>query len=89
MVITVTYQKKSLPLEYALSGAGEAKLYAVPAAYSDDGFCACVWGRDEMEPVPGCAVGRATLLAHFTIQDEDAAQRVAAAFLAKGVSYAG
>ena len=88
MVITVKYKKKTLPLEYALQGAGNVKLYEVPAAYSDDGFCACVWGYNDMEPVPGCAVDDTVLLAHFKIHDESAAVRVAAAFLAKGVSYA-
>lgn len=86
MTITITHGKKQVALE--MPEGGQLKLYQVPAAYSEDRYFAAAWGRTELEPLPGCAQGEATLLAHLSGGQGSMEPALQAIYLKKGVSYA-
>lgn len=87
MKITFTHKKKKT--EMTVSGPSEVKFYAVPAAYSDDGYYLAIWSPGEYEPVPACAVDSQELLAHLAFEKNDQDElAVRAIARAEGVSYA-
>lgn len=87
MKITFTYKKKKS--ELTVFGPSEAKYYAVPASYSEDGYYLATWGPGEYEPVPSCEVDAVTLLAHLAIETlEPEGLAVRELLCARGVTYA-
>ena len=87
MNLVFTRSKKKL--EVPISGDSEVKLYAVPAAYSGDGYALAVWGPGELEPVPACDQASAELLAHVgATRQEDGAFSLREIFCKQGVTYA-
>ena len=87
MDITLKHKTKKLILSYPGESAGFVKLYAVPKAYSDDGYYAATWQQGELEPAPGSAVQETTLLAHLAVNSAGAASSVTPIFLAQGVTH--
>lgn len=74
-------------VEASLTAGESLTLYAVPQEYSQDGLFLAVWGRNELEPVPACAVP--ALLLRLSMSDgmgEEAAP--VEHFKAEGVTYA-
>lgn len=65
--------------------SGHVKLYAVPEAYSEDGLYLATWANGEIEPIPACAIGDATMLAHIETTQEGQCKPI---YLAEGVEYA-
>ncbi|CAK7028277.1 MAG: hypothetical protein DELT_02670 [Desulfovibrio sp.] len=87
MIITFTQNKKKGAI--TVSGACEAKYYAVPADYSDDGYYAAVWLSQDLEPVPACAVESTELLAHVRVlAGDDGEYTLQEVFCKEGVKYA-
>lgn len=87
MNIVFTHGNKQT--EISLPGACEVKYYAVPSAYSDDGYFAAVWFSQDLEPVPACAPEHAELLAHVRIAiDMEGACGLQELFCKEGVTYA-
>lgn len=70
MNITFTYKAADMVVECA--GGDMLKLYCVPLSYSDDGLYLAVWRRGEIEPFPACEGNDARLLAHITVQGDQA-----------------
>ena len=87
MKVTFTHKRKKS--ELTVFGPSEAKCYAVPASYSEDGYYLATWGPGEYEPVPSCAVDAVTLLAHLAVEKaEPEGLVVRELFCAEGVTYA-
>lgn len=86
MKITFTHKKKKT--EITAFGASEVKFYAVPTAYSDDGYYLATWAPGEYEPVPACAVNTCELLAHLAFEKNDQGELVVREIsCAQGVKY--
>lgn len=68
MNITFLHNGASHEVTYPGSMSGHVKLYAVPTAYSPDGYYIALWQDGELEPLPGCAANDATLLCHARIE---------------------
>ena len=85
----LVFTQKKKKVEIPISGACEAKLYAVPTAYSADGYAASVWGPGELEPIPACGHAGTELLAHIgVVPQEDGSFILREIFCKQGVTYA-
>ena len=87
MEITFTHKKKKT--EISVFGPVEVKFYAVPTAYSDDGYYLATWSAGDYEPVPGCAGGSEELLCHLAVERNDQGELAAREiYSAEGVKHA-
>jgi hypothetical protein len=87
MQITFKHQGKTLVLD--AESPSEVKLYAVPSAYSEDGYFFAVWTSGDLEPVPACATEQANLLAHVqTSEQENGPAKAQTIYCKQGVTYA-
>lgn len=86
----IVFTRKKKKMEIPLFCASEVKLYAVPAAYSADGYFVGIWASGELEPVPGSAPEETELLAHLVLAASDQGGELALreTFCAEGVTYA-
>ena len=84
----ITFQHKSNSIAVPVDAPAEIKLYAVPTAYSPDGYFAAVWMPQGLEPVPACAVDAAKLLAHISIAVQDGQPVLQTLSSKRGVTYA-
>ncbi len=81
----INYQGQQV--ETALTAGDSLTLYAVPQEYSEDGLFLAVWGRNELEPIPACAVP--TLLLRLSMSDGMNGEAAPVEhFKAEGVTYA-
>jgi hypothetical protein len=87
MQTTFKHQGKNLVID--AESPSEVKLYAVPDAYSNDGYFAAVWTPGDLEPVPACAAEKTTLLAHVRVTRQESGSATAQTIYCKqGVTYA-
>jgi len=87
--MNIVFTKGKKTFEIPISGDAEVKLYAVSAAYSNDGHYLSGWGVGEMEPVPACEQADTELLAHVAAcLQENGSYALREFFCAKGVTYA-
>lgn len=87
----IVFKRNKKKVEIPVFGPSEVKLYAVPTAYSADGYFAGVWASGELEPVPACPLSDAALLAHVELASAEMAgsgQTLREHFCEEGVSYA-
>ena len=85
MDILMSYDILTVPASLALGDS--LALYAVPAAYSEDGLYLAQWDAGELEPVPACS-GVVPLLRLRLSSQGNGPDSLVEDFKSEGVSYA-
>lgn len=85
MDILISYDILTVPASLALGDS--LALYAVPAAYSEDGLYLAQWDAGELEPVPACS-GVVPLLRLRLSSQGNGPDSLVEDFKSEGVSYA-
>ncbi|WP_419008645.1 hypothetical protein [Desulfovibrio sp.] len=85
MDILISYDILTVPASLALGDS--LALYAVPAAYSEDGLYLAQWDAGELEPVPACS-GVVPLLRLRLSSQGNGPGSLVEDFKSEGVSYA-
>lgn len=85
MDILISYDILTVPASLALGNS--LALYAVPAAYSEDGLYLAQWDAGELEPVPACS-GVVPLLRLRLSSQGNGPGSLVEDFKSEGVSYA-
>lgn len=84
MNLTISHKGQNVPA--TLTRGDAAALYAVPAAYSEDGLYLARWGAGELEPLPAC--GTSAPLLRLRLGGMEGEESLAEEYKAEGVSYA-
>jgi hypothetical protein len=84
----IKFKHKGKTLSVDVESPSEVKFYAVPASYSNDGYFFAVWAPGDLEPVPACAVEKATLLAHVKTEEQESGPATTKTIYCQGVTYA-
>lgn len=85
MDILISYDSLTVPASLALGDS--LALYAVPAAYSEDGLYLAQWDAGELEPLPACS-GVVPLLRLRLSSQGNGPDSLVEDFKSEGVSYA-
>ncbi|WP_337397713.1 hypothetical protein AB9L13_00365 [Desulfovibrio piger] len=85
MDILISYDSLTVPASLALGDS--LALYAVPAAYSEDGLYLAQWDAGELEPMPACSGAMPLLRLRLSSQGNDLGTLLEV-FKSEGVSYA-
>jgi hypothetical protein len=89
LMMQITFVHQGTSLEIHADNPSEVKLYAVPPAYSNDGYFVAIWAFGDVEPYPACAAEKVTLLAHAKIaMKENGTAEIQSIFCKQGVTYA-